>query len=302
MEFGQVTFLNHATREDFVGMVKALDLKPPLVIKPNWGSSVAFTEARVLDWVLSAVGGEALVVESYGYARSEDAIVKGHGGSFRREELRRNDRWFLEYSGMRRVLHKYDAEYVNITEEVWAGRTAQASVIQQAVEDRYEPVGKGEMYSQVPRRLSDLRGGSLLSLAKVKIMEEPIVISLSVKNLFGMIPGPSRGAYHGRCDSLMDRSILDVNKIYRSLFAVKGIVEAVFTATEGMTLTPKIYKDPGMAWACTNTIDLDAVVSSQIGIDPHRIGHLRLAADCFGGWDEHAVRHASESRASLQAI
>ncbi|MDH5792594.1 MAG: hypothetical protein OEZ44_10455, partial [Candidatus Bathyarchaeota archaeon] len=66
-----------ADREAFLSIIEGLDLRPPVIIKPNWGTSVCFTEAEILDWVLTAVDGDAVVVESYGWARTEEAVKTG---------------------------------------------------------------------------------------------------------------------------------------------------------------------------------------------------------------------------------
>lgn len=53
--------------------------------------------------------------------------------------------------------------------------------------------------------------------------------SLTIKNLFGMIPDPLRPYWHGPKNSTIVQSIIDINKIYHSLFKVLGICEAIYT-------------------------------------------------------------------------
>jgi hypothetical protein len=254
MEFGRVSFRDGIHRDSFIEMIKGLNLKPPLVIKPNWGFSVIFTEAEILDWTLAAIDGDALVVESYGWARCREAVEEKKYGPFSREALRKADKWFLRYSGIDKVLKKHDAEYLNITEEVWADQIADQETIQSIVEDSYSPLHMEKMSSFVPQRLYDLSDGTFLNLSKLKFMGDDIVISLSLKNLFGMIPGPDRGEFHGEMNKAMNPSIIDMNKIYRSLFKTKGVVEGVFTASRGMTLEPQIYKNPGILWTCISEV------------------------------------------------
>lgn len=295
MKLGRVSFQDGVHRESFVEIIKQLDLKPPVVIKPNWGFSVVFTEADILDWTLAAIDGEALVVESYGWARCREAVEERKYGPFNREALQEADKWFLQYSGIDKVLRKHDVEYLNITEEVWAERTADEETIHSIVEDSYSPLVMKEMASFVPQRLYDLSDGTFLNLSKLKFMEEDIVISLALKNLFGMIPGPDRGKYHGEKNEAMNPSIVDMNKIYRSLFKTKGVVEGVLTASRGMSLEPHIYKNPGVLWTCEDTLELDAVVSANVGINPYEVGYLKLAAQSFGHWDEDSVSQASKN-------
>lgn len=292
-KFGRVSFRDGIHRESYIEMIKNLDLRPPVIIKPNWGFSLVYTEADILDWTLAAIDGEALVVESYGWARCREAVEEKKYGPFSREALCKADKWFLRYSGIDKVLKKHDVEYLNITEEVWAGRIAEQDIIQTIVEDSYSPLQMKKMASFVPQRLYDLSDGTLLNLAKLKFMGDDIVISLALKNLFGMIPGPDRGEFHGEMNRAMNPSIIDMNKIYRSLFKTKGVVEGVLTASRGMSIEPQIFKNRGVLWTCDDTLELDAVVTSHVGIDPREVGYLTLAAQSFGEWDDEAVAQAS---------
>ena len=294
MKFGRVSFQDGIHRESYIEMIKGLDLKPPVVIKPNWGFSVIFTEAKILDWTLAAIDGDALVVESYGWARCREAVEEKKYGPFGREALRKSDKWFLRYSGIDKVLKKHEVEYLNITEEVWANRIVESDTIKAIVEDSYSPLSMIKTASFVPQRLYNLSDGTLLNLSKLKFMGDDIVISLALKNLFGMIPGPDRGEFHGEMNKAMNPSIVDMNKIYRSLFKTKGVVEGVLTASRGMTLKPQVFKNRGVLWTCDDTLDLDAVVTSHVGIDPNSVGYLKLAAQNFGYWDDEAVAQAAK--------
>jgi uncharacterized protein (DUF362 family) len=211
--------------------------------------------------------------------------------------LRKGDRWFLEHSGNQKVLDKYQVEYLNLTEEVWAGRTADPAQIQQLVEEKFSPVQFNELYSKIPARLYELRGGSLLSLSKYKVVFYPLGVSFSIKNLFGLVPGPSRGKYHGQEHAFLDQSIVDINKIYRSLFSIKGVIDAVHTAGN-LKSDPEpivIYPDPGMAFASEDTVTLDAFAAAIAGRDQDRFGHVQLAAKTFGGWDPQTCTEAVQS-------
>jgi uncharacterized protein (DUF362 family) len=274
-------------------MIKGLNLRPPVVIKPNWGFSVVFTEADILDWTLEAIDGDAIITESYGWARCREAVEQKKYGPFSPEALRMSDKWFLRYSGIDKVLKKHDVEYLNVTEEVWANRVVEDETINEIVEDSYSPLHMTELASCVPQRLYDLSDGSFLNLSKLKFMGADIVISLTLKNLFGMIPGPDRGKYHGEMNKTMNPSIVDMNKIYRSLFKTKGVVEGIFTASRGMTLEPQVFRKQGLLWSCDDTLELDAVVSAHVGINPNDVGYLKLAAQNFGEWTEEAVSLAS---------
>jgi uncharacterized protein (DUF362 family) len=296
LRIGKVFVGQNGSGETFIDIVRGLKLRPPVVVKPNWGMSLCFTEAQVLDWLLSALDGDALVVESYGWARSEDALLGRGVGLKSRGALRRSDRWFLNHSGIGDVLEEHGVEYLNVTEEVWAGRVADPEEVKRLVESRYPPVHQEALLSRVPSRLHELRGGTFLSLAKLKTGAPPIGVSLSVKNLFGMIPGPGRMKFHGVKNSLLDESITDINKIYRAMFTVKGIVEAAFTASsEGKTpIEPVVHRDLGLVFGCEDTLLLDAFVTGLTGVDPHEVGHLSAAAEAFGPWDDRNVAQGRE--------
>jgi len=297
MKYGKVVFEEKTDEPAFKRMVADLRLKPPLVVKPNWGTSTIFTEAKILDWLLDQFDGDAVVTESYGWSRSKE-MLEGKGmGSKKKSDLRKSDQWFLEYSGVGKVLKKHNVEFVNITEEMWGKRTVEPDEIKTQVETKFQPLAIADFLSAVPKRLYDLRGGTLLSLAKLRLLLDPPAPSLSIKNLFGMVPGPGRWRYHGKEDSLLAQSIVDINKVYRSLFDVKGIVDGVFTAVSpGKTARDQtIHKKLGLAWGSESTLDLDAFVSILVGSDPVQIQYLKKAAENFGRWDEESVTLASES-------
>lgn len=96
----------------------------------------------------------------------------------------------------------------------------------------------------------------------------------------------------------MNLSIVDINKIYRSLFTVKGVVEAIQTASRGMSLEPVIFENPGLAWACADTVELDATVAAHVGLEPLEVDHIRLAAECFGKWSKEGVAFARDNALS----
>jgi uncharacterized protein (DUF362 family) len=144
-----------------------------------------------------------------------------------------------------------------------------------------------------------MREGTFLSLAKYRLNHDPIVVSLSLKNLFGMIPGPSRRKYHGKNNRLLAQSIVDINKVYRSLFSVKGMVDAVLTASIGYVredaINPKIVKNNGLLLGSDDCVKLDAFVAAVEGKDPSKIEYLNLAATNFESWDEANLDQARQS-------
>jgi uncharacterized protein (DUF362 family) len=297
LKIGNIIAEESANKDSFIEIIKELDLKPPVIIKPNWGFSVCFTEATILDWVLSAVNSDALVVESYGWARTEEALKTGGWGSFEREDLRKSDQWFMQYSGIGKVLKKHCVEFLNITEENWGNRTTDPDIIRNIVEGKYPPLDREEFYGFIPERLYEMRGGDLLSLAKLRTLEEPMVVSFAVKNFFGMIPGPDRGRFHGKKHSKLNQSIVDIYKVYASMFNISGVVEAVFTASlrDPNTMKWETRENPGFVSVSNDLIELDAFVTTLLGKNPHNIGYLKLTTKTFGEWNEENVAHGLNS-------
>ncbi|MGD2201618.1 MAG: DUF362 domain-containing protein, partial [Candidatus Bathyarchaeota archaeon] len=169
--------------------------------------------------------------------------------------------------------------------------------IRGAVEEEHTSLKREDFLSFVPERLYEMRGCDLLSLAKVRLLEAPMYVSLAVKNFFGMIPGPSRGRYHGEKHSMLDQSIVDIYKVYDSLFDISGVVEAVLTASvrDSETMKWRNLENPGFASSSDDPLELDAFVTALLGRDPYSVGYLRLAAETFGRWSEKSVTGGLES-------
>ncbi|MHA1904278.1 MAG: DUF362 domain-containing protein [Candidatus Thorarchaeota archaeon] len=295
IELGAASFAASCTRNEFAEIVSRLDLKSPVIIKPNWSTCNVFTESELLDWTLSEIDEEAVIVESYALYRNK--LLHGHEGPIdaeyeekigirKRSDFRKNEEWFLRHSGIAEILDKHSVEYINLTEEMWANRTCDADMIKDVVESRFDGVSDDILYSLVPSKLYDMRGGTLLNLAKLKRSLGPIGISLTFKNMFGMIPSPFRGRYHGEDDCMLAKNIVDINKIYASMFSLAGVVESVFTATiTDEQYSVNVNRDIGAVWSSKNTLELDAIVAVQMGVSPHDVNHLKLASEQFGIWD-----------------
>lgn len=213
-----------------------------VLIKPNWVDyrPGTHTEAKILDFFLTSLNRQAILLESHTYWRT-DKMAKGEGDYFsskeatlktgqkHREFFKEQDNLFLKTTGISEVLKKHKAEYLCITEEVWSGNVTDISKVKQLVEKKFEPVFIQDLYSQVPKRLFDLKGSDFVSFSKAKA-DSIYGASLSIKNLFGLIPDPNRfEKYHGDdTERLLSQSIVDINKIYQSIFKTTFIIEGVF--------------------------------------------------------------------------
>lgn len=191
-------------KTEFIRQIRSWQIDTDwVVIKPNWVDNKPgnFTEPEILDWLFEALPQRKKVVESYTRWRGKRFAGPGElkgdliGGKQHWDFYRQQDQEFLQKTGLQAVLDKHQVEYVNITDEVWRGDVVPTEKVRAMVEARYRPLVWQEFYSYVPAGLLDLcRKATFISLAKIKT--EPAIadigVSLSLKNVFGLIPHPSR--------------------------------------------------------------------------------------------------------------
>jgi len=228
-----------------------------IIIKPNWVTTdpADFTSADTLRLFFETADLKWVVTESYCLARSLNILENGLKFEVQGEEvnwrwLLKGDGWkwliqnpdwdwfiegehwsqiqkeeeaFLEKYGFAELFDEFNVSYVNVTQEVWSGRIANPIAIKDLVEGKFTPVQHEKLYSQVPKKLYDLRGSTLISLARLKMYA-----SYTIKNLFGLNPDPLRPWWHGPKNSRIARSVVDINKIYHALFNVFGFCEAIY--------------------------------------------------------------------------
>ena len=256
------------------------------------------TDAHTLDLFLGAIPGTKIVVECYTPERNDGSRTIEPGQAKQHLDwLREQDRRFFADSGIGEVLARHDAEFLNVTEEIWGGRGAAADEVARLVERRYPPIIHSELYGCVPQRLLDLRGASMLNLAKLKVINagtDAAFFSLAMKNLFGLIPEPNRGDYHGKGDTGLPNSIADMCKIYTALFDVTHVAEAVHNTLisreeisdpDNPRKGPGLVRDLGLAVSGRDPVELDAFIVSQFGGDPAERHFLKAARGILGDWD-----------------
>lgn len=229
-----------------------------IIIKPNWVSKkpADFTDAKTLRTLLEALDSRIVITESHQINRSLNILKEGmsftvegkevnwkwllkgdgwnwinknpnwdwfrNGGHW--DHLKREEKAFLDEQGFTDLFKEFNVTYINVTDEVWSGRIADPTEIKRLVEARFKPVKIDKLYRVVPKKLYDLRGSTFISLARLKMYA-----SFTFKNMFGMIPDPVRSWWHGPKHSRIARSIIDINKIYHSIFNVYGVCEALYT-------------------------------------------------------------------------
>jgi len=268
-----------ASIEDMQEFLKRLKIRGrDFVIKPNWSNANTFTSAKTLELLFQCLSCDKTVIESYtawrnklNTGREPREVITPSNAKRKWKWIREQDTWFLKHSRIQTVLKKHGLEYVNVTEEVWSGRAVAREKVKEIVERRFEPVKNEEMYSFIPEKIYNLKGRALISLNLSRKTRE--VMSLSTKNLFGLIPDPARyGKWHGENDELLPQSIIDINKIYRSLF------QPCFWINE--------VKDRGLLIGSENSVLADAVTAKMMGVDPKEIAYLQAASEVFGGYKE----------------
>jgi hypothetical protein len=228
-----------------------------IVVKPNWVSTEpgGFVDTKILRTLFEALDSHIVVTESLHVGRSmnllEDGmpftidgyefnwrwLLKGEGWRWLTnnpswdwfkegghwEQIVKEDRAFLDEYGFTDLFDEFNVEYVNTTDEVWRGRNANPAEVKKAVESRYNGVQVERLYGMVPKRLYDLRGSTFISLARLKQYA-----TFTLKNMFGMIIDPMRPWWHGPGNSRIARSIVDINKVYHSLFNVYGLCASLY--------------------------------------------------------------------------
>lgn len=283
-----------------------------VIIKPNWtsGDYGFYTDVESLEPLLAAIDGKKYIIESYMYGRTDNSrIINGTNGPENWEWLKEQDQKFLETSGMGALLKKYDAEYINISEEYWSGRVVPAAEIQQIVESKYQAINHKELYGMIPEKLLRLRNLPLISYAKIKYNVPTVstFASLAMKNMFGLIPIPNREFYHGSdFDTGLSRSIVDILTIYKALFRVVGICEGLYhlpvTREAGKNRYKMIWteydviENLGLILGSEDIVTLEAYINKLIGLDPDKRSILKIGAEVFGEWDRAELSYITEDR------
>ncbi|MEZ5351032.1 MAG: DUF362 domain-containing protein [Bryobacteraceae bacterium] len=127
-----------------------------------------------------------------------------------------------------------------------------------------------EMYFSRQLLSADL----IVSLPKMKT-HHWAGVTLSMKNLFGLVPGAVYGwpknplHYRG-----IDRSIVELSRIFHNTFAiVDGVV-----GMEGNGPIQGTAKDSGVVVMGSNLAAVDATCCRVMGLDPEKVRYLQMAA------------------------
>lgn len=275
----------------------------PVLIKTNWFSPYPgmFTDAATLALVCDAVDGEKIVIEGHAAMRNDGSReVTPENGRENWEWIREQEAAYFARFGLDAVLGRDDVTYVNVTDEVWEGRVVPAGEVRAAVEGRGGVLTFEELYGTMPAVLMEWRGRPLLSLARIKISDPTLAgagSSLSLKNMFGLIPEPNRGIYHTR----LPDAIVDAHVLYGTFFDVVGVCEGVFHAIrmgdEGAYDTAWGYRYDdveglGVIVAGANQTEADAFAAALFGVDVSSRAVIKAAEERLEPWDRMVVLEA----------
>lgn len=141
-----------------------------------------------------------------------------------------------------------------------------------------------------------LRADLIVSLAKMKT-HHWAGVTLSMKNLFGLVPGSVYGWPKNRLHYIgIPESIVALNRQFRNTFAiVDGIV-----GMEGNGPIQGMPKHAGVLVMGSDLVAVDATCCRIMGVDPVRIEYLRMAA-AMGHIRSARTEQRGETVASVQS-
>jgi uncharacterized protein (DUF362 family) len=140
-----------------------------------------------------------------------------------------------------------------------------------------------------------LRADLLVSIPKMKT-HHWAAATLSMKNLFGTVPG----ALYGWPKNMLHwagihESIADLRTVFPRQFAlVDGII-----GMEGNGPIQGTAKHAGILVAGRDMAAVDATCCRIMRIDPRKVAYLRLAAEAGGQIEEHEIHQLGETIASV---
>jgi len=187
--------------------------------------------------------------------------------------------WIEKDAGLS-VIEKYDVDYINITNEVWKGGCVEGKKIRKLMQDKEKTIHFDELYSLVPEKIIEIRKkATFISLAKIKTEEniQNISISMSVKNIFDLIPHPSRKVpFHGTDHKLVSQAINDIYAIYTSLFSKSiWITEGVKTLVKNYcSEDQQIIEDQGLLFIGQDGKKVDKIACLKMNINPSKVKYL----------------------------
>ncbi|MGA8905201.1 MAG: DUF362 domain-containing protein [Candidatus Bathyarchaeia archaeon] len=154
--------------------------------------------------------------------------------------------------GITQILDKHGVEWVNLSKGKWVRKKV-----------------KGLKFRSIKVPETVLTADTLVSMAKLKT-HSLTTISCSLKNIFGCILTPNKIKFH----DFLDQAIVDACTLMRpQLSIVDGIIG--LGGPKGPVDGIPIHA--GLVLAGLDPVAVDAACATTMGLNPHRIGHLRAA-------------------------
>jgi uncharacterized protein (DUF362 family) len=236
-----------------------------VVLKPNL---VEFDPAGVINTNPALVGAAIDAFRTLG--ASEVVVAEGPGH-------RRDTEYLLAASGLHRVLNDRRVRYVDLNQD---------DVKRIPLVSRYTRFD--HLYLPDTVMTADL----LVSMPKLKT-HHWAGVTLSLKNMFGVVPGAVYGwpknALHW---AGIAESILDINAaLTMPLFA---IVDAI-VGMEGNGPIQGTARHCGAVVFGADLVAVDATAARLMGVDPMRVRYLAKAGAFLGNLRAHAIEQLGES-------
>lgn len=238
---------------------KRVLLKPNLVECDR--SAVIHTDVAVL----------AAAVELFERLGAAEVLI-GEGPGHRRDTV-----FLAEEAGYRNGIPQFDARFIDLN------RDDVAAVLQFGGLERF----------YLPQ--AALRADLVVSLAKMKT-HHWAGVSLAMKNLLGIVPGSVYGWPKNRLHHIgIERSVAEIYRLFpRSFAIVDGVI-----GMEGNGPIQGTPKHAGVLVMGGDLAAVDATCCRIMGIDPERIGYLRLASS-LGRLEQERIEQRGEPLSSVQ--
>lgn len=216
-----------------------------VLLKPNL---VEFDASTVINTDANVVAAAYEVFQKLGAAK----VTIGEGPGHRRDTLDMADD-----ARYRATITRFDEVFVDLNRD-------DVSVVKNFGEEK-------EFYFSNTVLGADL----IVSLAKMKT-HHWAGVTLSMKNLFGLVPGSVYGWPKNKLHYIgIPESVVALNRLFRNTFAiVDGVV-----GMEGNGPIQGTPKPVGALVMGRDLLAVDATCCRIMGVDPEKVEYLRMAAD-----------------------